>query len=225
MYFPFHTENAPDLPTPGSWYEEFQNRPSRNNTENDAHNDTSLQIAVTIVNELAELSAWIQRQSSAFEASNHIMFDAEGRPVFDVSMPIVRGPVTPVVPPSYSRATAENANLPSLDVNSTQPADYQRFLSRYSANVTSSPIQYSTPPPSYSRATSQQLLNSYSTVTNSLQLLTPRIEPGPVIGRTPPPSYRRAIGEHRERPCINALMEISEMNPQNNNCVSNITVG
>lgn len=138
MYFPFNTENVPDLPTPGSWYEDFKNRPSQNSTGNDAQNDVSLQIARTVVNELAELSAWLQRDSSALEASSHIMFDAEGRPVFDLcASSIVRGPATPVVPPSYSRATAENSNLPSLTVNS----DYQRFMSRYSANVTISPVQ------------------------------------------------------------------------------------
>ena len=171
MYFPFHTEASSDLPPPGSWYDELQNRSSQNRTEDeDNNNDASLQITLTIVNELAQLSAWLQRQSSALEVSSHITFDAEGRPVFDISRPIVRGPTAPVVPPSYSRATAGYAYLPSLNANSNQPADYQRFLSRYSANVNINSVNYGTPPPSYSRATSQQY-------TNPSQVMMPTGEP------------------------------------------------
>ena len=210
MYFPFHTENTSQLPPPGSWYDELQNNSNQSEEEQQEDNEVSLQIALTIVNELAELSAWLQRQSSALEAASHVTFDPEGRPVFDFSSPIDRGPAVPLVPPSYSRATAMGASLPSLQPTSYQSADYQRFLNRYSANTNMNPpIQYSSPPPSYSRATSQQHANPSQT-------LMPHPEPG-AIARTPPPSYRRAISDHRERPSI-ATMEIS---PRTNDTIDN----
>ena len=220
MYFPFHTENTSQLPPPGSWYDELQNNSNQSGGEEEQHedNEVSLQIALTIVNELAELSAWLQRQSSALEAASHVTFDPEGRPVFDFSSPIDRGPAVPVVPPSYGRATAMGASLPSLQPTSYQSADYQRFLNRYSANTNMNPpMQFGSPPPSYSRATSQQHANPS-------QILMPHPVPG-AIARTPPPSYGRAIRDHRERPSI-AAMEISPRNNDtaNNNYISNIIV-
>ena len=205
------------MPPPGSWYDEFQNNSNQSGDEEEQHQDSelSLQIALTIVNELAELSAWLQRQSSALEAASHVTFDPEGRPVFDFSSPIDRGPAVPVVPPSYSRATAMGANLPSLHPASYQSADYQRFLNRYSVNTDMNPeVQYGSPPPSYSRATSQQHAHP-----------SQPFVPHTAIGRTPPPSYGRAIRDHRGRPSI-ASMEISPRNNDtaNNNYISNIIV-
>ena len=218
MYFPFHTENTPQLPPPGSWYDELQSNSNQSRGEGNQHqdNEMSLQIALTIVNELAELSAWLQRQSSVLEAASHVTFDPEGRPVFDFSTPVDRGPAVPVFPPSYSRATAVGTNVPSLHPTSHQSADYQRFFNGYNTNTNvSPPVQYGSPPPSYSRATSQHHANPSQT-------LIP--EPG-AIRRTPPPSYRRAIRDHRERPSI-AAMEISPRNNDttNNNYISNIIV-
>ena len=237
MYFPFHTENPSNLPPPGSWYTEQQHSSEETTAASDEgeqgegqgeeENEVSLQIALTIVNELAELSAWLQRQSSALEASSHITFDPEGRPVFDFSIPLestggqVGRPAVPVVPPSYSRATATGVNLPSLNTQQGQPADYRSILNGYSSDVTTwFPGQYGTPPPSYSRATSQQYFSPEH----------PPVPPtGPglcAIARTPPPSYGRAIRDNRERPSIVPLETLlGSDNTSNGYHVSNISVG
>ncbi len=211
MYFPFHSEAASSLPPPGSWYREDQNIRNIQNHPADSPDErtdeeVSMQIALSILNELAELSAWIQSQRSGLsglEATSHVTFDAEGRPVALLSPPRGGGPPAgPVFPPSYSRATADHARLPSLggahpnpNPNPYQTEDFQRFLSRYNTPGGAG-IPYASPPPSYSRATSHA-----AQLQSEAQLLD----------RTPPPSYRRAVGDAtRERPTIGVFMEPSQ---------------
>ncbi len=210
MYFPFHTEQASDLPPAESWYQNHAATEQADNSassseaaeteEDNGEPDVSLQIALTIMNELADLSAWLQSQTSAMDASAHVTFDAEGRPVVTRRSPSAMRrsgrlqPARPVLPPSYSRAIRNSANLPSLEANPYQSSEFDRFVSRYSGEFSHQQsnegpgLSHSSPPPSYSRATSQ----------------SPRAD---LVDRTPPPSYGRAVRDNRERPHLNAIVE------------------